>query len=66
MNDAVSTATIKSHANAKDAPAPAATPFILPMMGFGISRIALMMGLYRLYNESLKDRFFDPAIAFKS
>ena len=42
---AFSEATIKSDANAKEQPAPAATPFNRQIIGFGILRISRMIGL---------------------
>ena len=42
---AVSAATRRSHAKARDAPAPAATPLIAPTIGWSMDRIAAMIGL---------------------
>ena len=44
LNPAVSATTRKSHANAIDAPAPAATPFTAAITGFGISASASAIG----------------------
>ena len=46
MNDAFSAASTMSHAMARFAPAPAATPFTAQITGFSIFRIRSMSGLY--------------------
>ena len=44
-NEAPSAAIRRSHANASDAPAPAAIPLIAPTIGRSSARIARMIGL---------------------
>jgi len=63
---AFSLATIKSEARAMEHPAPAATPFNLQIIGLGILRISLIIGLYLLVKDSINERFSAPAMAFKS
>jgi hypothetical protein len=66
INEASSEATMISHANAMEHPAPAATPFNRHTIGLGKLRIDRIIGLYRLCNESRKERLVDPTGAFRS
>ena len=44
MKDAPTAASLTSHAQAKETPAPAATPFTAAITGFSSARIARMFG----------------------
>ena len=55
-----------SQANANEQPAPAATPFILQIIGLGIVRIKVIIGLYLLSRDSLKFISFPGSLSFKS